>query len=275
MSDQHRVVVVTGAAGGIGLGIARAYGEAGDAVVLVDIDDSRLKEAHGALVDFGIDAHLRKTDVRDLGELSELAAWVMERFGRVDVVCLNAGGPVPRISSDVTEADWERDLALNLFSVVHGVSVFLPVMEAQGHGHINATTSMSGLVPFPPVVTYNVAKAGAIAYMETVARELAGRQSAVTVSVLCPGEVATAGVRHAMDRARSEGHQPTADESAVADAAQASLLRGGMSPDDVGHALVDGIEAGRFWIFTHPDWVEGPLQRRHDAMTSDGALAEI
>ena len=268
-------MVVTGAAGGIGLGAGRAFGRAGYSVVAADIDGDRLEAASMDLARAGVDVHARVCDVRDAGSMAELANDVLDRFGRADVVCLNAGGPVPRASFEVTPEDWERDLSLNLFSVIQGVNVFVPVMDRQGHGHINATSSMSGLVPFPPVVTYNVAKAGVIAYMETVARELADRGSLVTVSVLCPGEVATRGVENAMRQALSEGHRPSTHEQAVAEAAQASILERGMDPDAVGEALVQGVEEGRFWIFTHTEWVEGPLQRHHEAMSRDGQLPDL
>ncbi len=272
---KPKVVVITGAAAGIGLGIARAFTSGGAQVVMADIDASTLDAAVSGLRDQGADAFGVPCDVRSSDSMASLREAALRRFGGVDVVCLNAGGPIPRSTLEVQAADWERVLAVNLFGVINGVQAFLPFLAAAGGGHINATSSMSGLVPFPPVVAYNVAKAGVIAYMETLAHELRTEGSPVRVSVLCPGEVATRAVENAMRLARLEGHNASPEELDQAVAAQRGLLRGGISPEEVGRALIRGIEEDRFWIFTHPQWVQGPLKQRHRAMVNDGSLADI
>lgn len=272
---KGKVAVITGAAGGIGLGAARAFAAVGIRLVLADIDEERLAAAVEELRNEGADVHGVPTDVTKRGSLKVLRDETLARFGAVQLVCNNAGGPIPRRIVDVTRSDWSRVLDLNLFGVVNGVQVFLPVLEDQGEGHLNATASMSGLVPFPPVVTYNVAKAGVIAFMETLAHELQERDSPVGVSVLCPGEVATRGVENAMRLARTAGHEPSPEELKVASVAQAGLLSSGIDPDEAGRILLDGIRQGRFWIFTHPRWVDGSLKRRHEAMTSNGALVDL
>lgn len=164
MADwRDRVVAVTGAAGGIGLGIGRAFGSDGARVVLSDIDEDRLVDAVDDLRNHRIDAVGIPCDVRNLDSMTALRDEVLDRFGVVSVVCLNAGAPLPRRTVEVTSDDWDRILGVNLFGVVHGIQTFLSVMEEQEEGHINATSSMSGLIAFPPVATYNVAKAGVIA----------------------------------------------------------------------------------------------------------------
>ncbi len=200
---------------------------------------------------------------------------VLDRFGEVSVVCLNAGAPLPRRTIEVSAGDWDRILGVNLFGVIHGVQTFLPLMEERGEGHINATASMSGLISFPPVVTYNVAKAGVIAYMETLARELRSSGSGVGVSVLCPAEVASGAIENAMRLARSEGYQAQSWELDAAQGAQADLMRVGMSPDEAGEILRRGIEDNRFWIFTHPEWVDGLVAQRQAAMSKDGTLPDL
>ena len=75
--------------------------------------------------------------------------------------------------------------------------------------------------------------------------------------------------------AQAAGYEASPVETDIASIAQARILRGGMDPDEVGRVLLDGIQQGRFWIFTHLRWVEGPLTQRHEAMTRDGALLEI
>jgi NAD(P)-dependent dehydrogenase (short-subunit alcohol dehydrogenase family) len=276
MADwQDRVVVITGGAGGIGLGIGGAFGRSGARVLLADIDEERLGGAVAELVDSGIDAVGVGCDVRSLDSMTSLRDQALERFGPVSVVCLNAGAPLPRRTVDVSASDWERVLGVNLFGVVHGVKAFLPVLEDQGEGHISATSSMSGLISFPPVVTYNVAKAGVIAYMETVARELRAAGSPVSVSVFCPAEVAAGAIENAMRLAQTEGYEPSTSELEAAEHAQASLLQDGMNPDKAGEILREGIEDGRFWIFTHPKWVEGVVAQKHSALATDGTLPDL
>ena len=272
---RDRVVVVTGAAGGIGLGIGRAFGSRNARVVLSDIDEDRLVDAVDDLRDHRIDAVGIPCDVRSLDAMRTLRDEVLDRFGEVSVVCLNAGAPLPRRTIDVTSDDWDRILGVNLFGVVHGVQTFLPVMEEQQQGHINATSSMSGLISFPPVVTYNVAKAGVIAYMETLARELRSSNSPIGVSVLCPAEVASGAIENAMRLARSEGYEPQHWEAEAAEGAQAGLMQVGMDPDKAGEILRRGIEEDRFWIFTHPEWVAGLVADKQAAMAKDGTLPNL
>jgi len=214
-------------------------------------------------------------DVRNLDSMTALRDEVLDRFGEVSVVCLNAGAPLPRRTVEVTSDDWDRILGVNLFGVVHGAQTFLPVMEEQEEGHINATSSMSGLIAFLPVVTYNVAKARIIAYMETLARELRASGSPVGVSVLCPADVASGAIENAMRLARSEGYEPQRWEVEAAEGAQAGLRQESMDPDEAGELLRRGIEEDRFWIFTHPEWVEGLVAERQAAMAKNGTLPNL
>lgn len=270
-----KVAVVTGAAGGIGLGMARAFADAGMRLVLADIDHNRLRVAVDALRSAGATAVGVPTDVADRASVDALAAAVMDRYGAVHLLCNNAGGPLPRSVMEVKAEDWERVLSVNLFGVVNGIQVFLPIMEAGGEGHINATSSLSGLLAFPPVVTYNVAKFGVIAVMETLARELREARSPVEVSVLCPAAVATHAVGNMMRNAKKSGYIPSLDELAEVEEAEAGLLEGGMDPDEVGRIMLDGVRQGRFWIFSHPHLIDGPIRKRFEAMATDGSLPDF
>lgn len=272
---EGRTAVITGAAGGIGLAAARAFAAAGVRLVLADIDESRLRIAADKLMEQGAEVEPVPTDVTSVASLEELREAALARFGTVHIVCSNAGGPLPRRIRELSAEDWTRGLNLNLYSVINGVRIFLPLLEEQDQGHISATASMSGLVPFPPVATYNVAKAGVISFMETLAHELKNRDSPVAVSVLCPGEVATHGVENTLNIAQAVGYEASQEESALAVSAQAGILEGGLDPDEVGRIYLDGIRQGRFWIFTHPAWVEGPLKKRHEMMTTNGSLLDI
>lgn len=270
-----KVAVITGAAGGIGLGMARAFADSDMRLVLADIDVNRLMDAVDGLESAGAAVLGVPTDVTDRPSVDALATTAMERYGAVHLLCNNAGGPLPKSVMDVTADDWERVLGVNLFGVINGIHAFLPIMEAQGEGHINATSSLSGLVAFPPVVTYNVAKSGVIAVMETLARELREAGSPIGVSVSCPASVATHIVENMMSNARRTGYEPSLDELTAAEQAQAGLLGGGMDPDEVGRIVLDGVRQGRFWIFSHPELIDGPIRKRFEAMVADGSLPDF
>jgi len=119
MGDERRVVVITGAAGGIGLGIGRAFASSGASVVLSDIDQSRLDSAVASMRDRGSSVLGVRCDVRSADSVLALRDAMLDRFGTVDVVCLNAGSVTPRATLEVTSRDWEAGLAANLFGVVH------------------------------------------------------------------------------------------------------------------------------------------------------------
>jgi len=272
---EGKVAVITGAAGGIGLGMARAFAGVGMSLVLADIDGERLGGTVAALRDDDADVIGVPTDVGDAASMGSLADTALDQYGAVHLLACNAGGPLPRSVMELTGEDWDRVLSSNLFGVINGIQAFFPIMEAQGEGHINATSSMSGLLAFPPVATYNVAKFGVIALMETLARELRQRGSPVEVSVLCPAEVATRGVGHMMSLARASGYEASEAELAMVEQAQSGLLSGGMSPNEVGQIVLEGIRERRFWIFTHPDVVKGPIRERFEAMVRDGSLPDF
>src|SRR3712207_1554825 len=151
-----KVAVVTGGASGIGLGIARRLAAAGARIVIADVEAAALDAAAQELGAVGV-----QTDVRHRASVQALADTAVERFGTVNVVVNNAGvGPFGRIA-DLTEADWRWIVDVNLWGVIHGVSVFLPILQtAPGGGHIVNTASMAGLRPGPNLGAYTVTKYG-------------------------------------------------------------------------------------------------------------------
>jgi len=130
----------------------------------------------------------------------------------------------------------------------------LPIMEKQGEGHINATSSMAGLFASGFMGAYNVAKHGVVALMATLARDLHGRKSPVTASVLCPGPINTNISRHSVAY-RPGREKPAADGAGAgrtASGIQKMLEEQGMDPNEVGRLVLDAIRNGKFWILTHP-----------------------
>jgi NAD(P)-dependent dehydrogenase (short-subunit alcohol dehydrogenase family) len=251
-----KVAVVTGGASGIGLGIARRLAAAGAKLVIGDIEAGALRDAAGDL-----DALPVQTDVRDRAAVQALADAAVERFGTVNVIVNNAGvGPFGRIA-DLTEADWRWILDVNLWGVIHGVGVFLPILQgAAGGGHIVNTASMAGLRPGPNLGAYSVAKYGVVSLTETLAAELAQDGSQVGVTVLCPGPVPT-------NIGTSTRNRPAGLEGALQDA-ELPMLEGRtwMQPDQVGDIVVEAIRENHLYAITHPAMF-GPVQQRFDAIT--------
>lgn len=254
------VAVVTGAAGGLGLGITRAAAKRGMAVVATDVDGDRLAASVAALTEDGHRVVGRVVDVTDSEAVAGLAAFTVNEFGRVDLVCNNAGITLVKAVHELTLDDWKRTFAINVDGVINGVSAFLPTMMEQGFGHLNATASVNAFKSDLNQAPYNASKAAVPALMESVLMDLREIGSEVSASVLCPGPIATDIMLRAIG-----------DDEEVRDEVH-GLLNQGMNPDQAGTITVDAIAAGRFWIFTHPVLYD-TIRAKNDNMMRDGSLA--
>ena len=223
---MQQVAVVTGGARGIGLAFARACAAHGMAVVLCDVAEESLALAVGALEDDGADVLGVAADVRDPVGMTGLRDAAFARFGRADLVSLNAGVALRRDVADMTEADWDWILDINLRGVIRGVTAFLPALEEQGSGHIQATASFHGHVGDPEFAGYCVSKWGIVALMETLCRELRMKDSPVGVSVLCPGSTVTDFMHNALERFEDDGGDPDRGDVARSEVIHGDLQRG-------------------------------------------------
>jgi NAD(P)-dependent dehydrogenase (short-subunit alcohol dehydrogenase family) len=270
-----RVAVITGGASGIGLGMARAFAGAGMKLVIADLDTEALGAVEGELTGAGAEVTTWVCDVSVLSEVEALADHAVDRFGTVNVLCNNAGVGIPTGTHDIKLDDWRWIIDVDLWGPIYGVKTFLPIIEEAGEGHLNATSSMAGLMAAGMMGAYNVAKHGVVALMATLERDLRGRRSPITASVLCPGPINTNISRNSVTY-RPTRAKPAVDGETSGRAAasiQASLERG-MDPDDVGRLVLDAVAAGQFWILTHPRWTKS-LQRQVDAMNDDGTLTDL
>jgi NAD(P)-dependent dehydrogenase (short-subunit alcohol dehydrogenase family) len=243
---RGRVAVVTGAAGGIGLGIARALATEGARVVLADVDGRALDRRATDLGANGAEVTAVVTDVADPAAVERLAGAALDRFGAVHVIVNNAGIIRPGRSWELPLADWERVIQVNLLGVVHGVRTFVPLLlEAAGRGeegHVVNVASMAAVVPVPWIGPYNVAKHGVLALSETLHAELAATGAAVGVTVVMPGRVRT-----------RLGLPPAEDGDGDGDGPAADPEPGLLEPDEVGRQVVEAVRDGRLHLFTHPD----------------------
>jgi len=187
-----RVAVVTGAASGIGLAISEAFVGESMSVVLADIDAGLLAEAVTRLETAGGNVHGIVTDVRDAEAVDRLAAGTVERFGALHVAVNNAGIVNRGLSWELSLADWERVLDVDLWGVIHGVRAFVPRLLATGEeGHVVNVASMASVTALSRLGPYAVAKHGVLGLSDVLRAELVELGAPIGVSVVMPGRTAT------------------------------------------------------------------------------------
>src|SRR4051812_15442233 len=262
MDTSERVAVITGGASGIGRGMARAFAGAGMRLVLADLDEAMLTSVVDELAAGGTEVIGQACDVSQLESVEALAAAALDRFGAVHVLCNNAGVGIPTPTHNLRLEDWRWIIDVDMWGPIYGVKTFLPIMEAQGEGHINTTASVAGLIGGGFMGAYNVAKHGAVALMTTLERDLRGRKSTVRASVLCPGPINTDISRHSVAyRPSRVSPKANSDAEGRAGANVQAALDEGMDPDEVGRIVLAGIHDERFWLFTH-GWTAKLLNRQ-------------
>lgn len=258
---QGRAAFVTGGASGIGFAIGRAFVAAGMKVMLADIDGKALDAAVDRLKETGGDVRGVLCDASDRAAVQRAAADTFAAFGKVHVVCNNAGVGAGGQMEQIAPADWDWVLGVNLMGVIYGIAAFLPHIKAHGEGgHIVNTASMAGMVSPPLMGPYNASKFAVVALSEALAAELAG--SNIGVSVLCPGWVNTRINESARNRPTRFGpahDTPVAGRERAAQVAE--LLRTGMSPDEVARRVMAGLRDNDLHIFTHVD-MRGAVEDR-------------
>jgi len=267
---KDKVAVVTGAASGIGRAMAKRFAAEGMKVVLADIEEKALAEAEGVLKAKGATALAVPTDVSQPADVEALAKKTVDAFGAVHVLCNNAGvGPPGGPLWERNVADWQWVLGVNLWGVIHGVRVFVPIMREQDtEGHIVNTASLAGLVSLPWMGVYNVTKHAIVTLSETLHHELTLTGAKLKVSVLCPAWVNT---RLAdADRNRpAELLDPTAETSPQGEMIELAIrefLAAGLPAEQIADAVFNAIRDERFYILTHPEGQEAIEARMQDIL---------
>ncbi len=269
---EGKTAVVTGGASGIGLGMARAFAGRGANLVLADLNEELMAHAATDLESAGVKVLTMRCDMSDLEQVEELASLAKEQFGAVHIVCSNAGVGIPTSARNIKLSDWEWIINVDLWGPIYTVKTFLPLLEQEDWGHINATSSMAGLISSQMMGAYNVAKHGVVALMAATERELRAKKTNVFASVLCPGPINTNISQHSVDYRPGGGKPKSGSEKAgkVASNIQA-ILEEGMPPDEVGELVAGAIEQDKFWILTHPRWSRA-VQKQLDALNEDQSL---
>ena len=259
---EGRTAVISGGAEGIGLSIAKALGEQKMNIVLADIDEKNLLKSTAELESLGIPVLAALLDVADEMQWKSVAEKAVERFGKVHMVVNNAGvgGDSGPIENQETEG-WQWALGVNLMGVVYGAKVMTPLIKDHGEGGwILNVSSMAGMGGVPYSGVYTASKAAVVALSESWAAELKDKR--IGVSVLCPAFVQTRiydSERNRPDKYKSENYQIENESSFSKQTKQ--MVKDGIDVSIVGKRVVEAINHGELYIFTHPNYRQVNQQR--------------
>lgn len=248
---EGKVAFVTGAASGIGLGIAKAFASSGMKVMMADIEEEPLARAVAAIRESNGAAEGVICDVSDVDAVRAAAAKTIETFGKVHVLVNNAGVGGGGETGSIPLEDWKWIVDVNLMGVVYGCETFVPLIKQHGEGgFIVNTASVAGQAGIAGMGPYNATKFAVVGYTESMNAELAPQ--GIGVAALCPGWVNT----QIMDSRRNHpgGGVDDAAFSQEAEAVMADVIKNGMSPDTVGKWVLESMEKDALYIFTHPKW---------------------
>jgi NAD(P)-dependent dehydrogenase (short-subunit alcohol dehydrogenase family) len=264
---KGKTAFVTGGASGIGLAMAKAFAEADMNVMLADVEQGALDQALDGLSGFGDRVCGIACDVADPDSVERAAQASFAAFGKVHVLCNNAGvaagGGIDRISVE----SWRWVVDVNLMGVVYGVHSFLPHIREHGEGgHIVNTASMAGMISGMGFSPYAATKFAVVAMSEGLRPQL--QPLGIGVSVLCPHFVQTRIGESGRNRGERYGQALPLDPGSPAAAFVAEISRqiaAGIDPAAVAARVLDAIRADELYIFTHPD-MRGPVDQRFSAI---------
>jgi NAD(P)-dependent dehydrogenase (short-subunit alcohol dehydrogenase family) len=264
---EGKVAFITGGDSGIGLGIARAFADAGMKVVITYRNKSHLDEAMKLLASANDRVHAIDVDVTDRPGMENAAAEAVNVFGKVHVLVNNAGVVLPPTLSETNYQDWDWVLNINLNGPFNGVHVFMPLIRSHGEGgQIITTSSVMGLFALGPgSAAYTVSKYAVIGMMEVLRAELAGTN--IGASVFCPGLV-TSHIMETSLRNRPAGSAGKDDEEALKDDTRyRNDPRFALDPLDVGQMVLRGMRNNDLYILTSPEF-EKRIRDRGEALLS-------
>ena len=251
---RDKVAFITGGASGLGFGMAKAFGREGMKVMLADIEQAALTRAVQELKDSQIRAEGVLCDVASRGSLREAALKTIAAFGKVHVVCNNAGVAVGGPLGTIDERDWQWCTDVNLLGVVYGTEIFAPLIESHGEGgHFVNTASMAGWLGIPNMEPYCATKFAVVAMSEGWAGQLAPKN--IGVSVLCPGFVQTRIFESHRNKPARYGTAETVQVGLGENRQQAAeMVKAGIPVEPVANRIVEAIRDNDLYIFTHVEF---------------------
>jgi NAD(P)-dependent dehydrogenase (short-subunit alcohol dehydrogenase family) len=267
---KGKTAFITGGASGIGLAMARAFGAEGMKIMLADIEAGALGAAVEALRASQVRVESVVTDVTSRDSLRAAALETIAKFGKVHLVCNNAGVGAGGPLGEAPESDWRWVIDVNLMGVVHGTDIFAPLMLSHGEGgHFVNTASMAGMVSPAGMEPYCATKFAVVAMSEGWAAQL-GPQG-VGVSILCPGFVKTR--IHESRRNRPAAYGPDRRAAPAADAPPSPVLSG-IPVEPVAARVVEAVKAGELYVFTHPEFRSAVAARFERILSAFDAAAD-
>lgn len=259
-SFEGGVAVITGGASGIGYGMAERFAAEGMSLVLADIDADALDAAVATLAAGGTPVIGVRTDVRELESVQALADAAIAAFGKVTILCNNAGVETGGPFLDIPARAWEWVMDVNFFGVLHGCRVFLPLLEREPAVHIVNTASTAAFASGGATMTpYCASKMAVLGLSESLEAELRASGSSVGVTVLAPGPVKTRMVE--AERNLPEGIAAGSDPERIATLECLARVTAelGLEPADM---LIEGLRAGSFFVLPHPEMAIAGVRKR-------------
>ncbi|MGA8707921.1 MAG: SDR family NAD(P)-dependent oxidoreductase, partial [Steroidobacteraceae bacterium] len=263
-----KVAFITGGGSGMGLGMARVFSAAGMRVVMADVREDHLESALQLFRQPNPGVHAIRADVADRKAMAHAAVETEQVFGKIHVLCNNAGVGMTGSLLEASYDDWDWVMGVNLDGVFNGIHEFVPRIRSHGEGgHVVTTASMGGLFAAGAAGIYNAGKYAVVALMEQLRPELAPH--GIGVSAFCPGLVNTN--IHQIERTRPahyarSGYAARApDQAAREEFMKTKVLPAGMDPMEVGRRVLQGILHNDLYILTHPEYEPG-LRERFEAL---------
>jgi NAD(P)-dependent dehydrogenase (short-subunit alcohol dehydrogenase family) len=262
-----KVAFITGGASGLGLAMARSFTSAGMKVAIADIQDDALEAAREEFSDSNAEVIVLKVDVTDRDAMEQAAQDTLEAFGKVHVLCNNAGVALSGNVTDMSYKDWDWVMKVNLDGVINGMVAFINLIKSHGEGgHIVNTASIAGQLGIENLSVYNTAKFAVVGMSESIRHDLAPFN--IGTSVLCPGFVATQIFQSERNRPGELGG-PEASGFKMAEvngdpAAQEQrdqMLAAALDPSVIGDMVLHAIQTDEFYILSHAEFKEGVLNR--------------
>ena len=251
---RNKTAVVTGAASGIGLELARVFAEQGMNVVLADIEQPKLSEAVDAVTSLGAEALGVLTDVGSGESVAALRQASVDRFGSVQVLCNNAGVYTGGLLWEQTEDDYEWLIRVNQWGIIHGLRHFVPQMISQGDAcHIVNTSSMASMCTLPFAGVYHMTKHAALALSECLFHELAMTAPQISVSCLCPELVNTGIAASARNRPADLAEENITEMQQMSMTAITDATAGSLPPRVLADRVLQAIKDGVFYILPPDD----------------------
>ena len=252
-----KVAFITGGASGMGLAMARSFSRAGMKVVITDVEEAALAKVRAEFEASNAEFLDLKVDVTDRDAMAQAADAVEERFGKIHVVCNNAGVAAGGTVDAHTYNDWDWVTRVNIDGVVNGVQTFVERIKRHGEGgHFVNTASMAGHIAVPGLGIYGMTKFAVVGLSETMRIDLAPHN--IGVSALCPGVVNTN--IFTSERNRPEALPGETRTALMANATEEEwadrmeqIRDGALDPAVVGDMVLHAIRENEFYIFTHPE----------------------